>query len=441
MRIIILLIFSLNSLLCAACCEINLVINQGQHNPISIAINNFQEKSTEYSEQITKIIQNDLVNTGLFKVVPKQSFIEDKTGTGHMPLFASWKVIKADILVNGEVILKKDNDSSIDGRSMEVKFVVWDVARGINLATFSAKVDTKNLRSISHRVSDLIYENVIGDKGYFNTRIVYVSETGTRTNRIKRIAIMDQDGHNNTYITPPGGLSLTPRISPQSDKILYLSFKNRTPRVYIHNLKTGQDKILGRFEGISFAPRFSPDGNKVVMSIAKNGITDIYTFDLRNGQILRLTKDFAINTSPSYSPDGKTIFFNSDRSGRKQIYKMNSDGTNIQRISFCEGSYSAPLVSPNGDYVAFSKFISSEGFFIGYMTIDGKKEKLIAKGFLTDGPTWSPNGRMIMFSKEILSPKKTVKTRIYAVDINGLHEREIPTTTDASDPEWTPLPK
>jgi TolB protein len=290
-------------------------------------------------------------------------------------------------------------------------------------------------------MADAIYKRVTGEDGYFDTRVVYVSESGPMDRRIKRLAIMDQDGSNHRLLTDGRSLVLTPRFSPTAQEITYLSYARGVPRVYLFNIDTGQQEVVGDFPGMTFAPRFSPDGNKVIMSLAVEGNSDIYTLDLRTRQAVRLTDSPAIDTSPCYSPDGTRIVFNSDRGGSQQLYVMNADGSDVKRISFDSGArYGTPVWSPRGDLIAFTK-IDGGQFYIGVMRPDGSGERLLTQAFLVEGPTWAPNGRVLMYFRQAPSDSKGNggSPRLYTIDLTGYNEREVITPQDASDPAWSPL--
>ncbi|ARD86273.1 translocation protein TolB [Rickettsia bellii] len=435
----ILLLFSFNNY---ALETIN--IEHGKADPTPIAVNNFEADSASdntVGHEIVKVISNDLKLCGLFHPISSASFIEEKTGIGYKPLFAAWRQINASLLVNGAV-------KKLENGKLKISFILWDTLLEKQLGGEVLELPENLWRRAAHKIADKIYEKITGDTGYFDSKIIYVAESGPDLKKVKRIALMDYDGANNRYITDGKSLVLTPRFSGSADKIFYVSYatKRRT-LVYEKDLKTGKESIVGDFAGISFAPRFAPDGRKAVMSIAKNGSTHIYEIDLATKRLHKLTDGFGINTSPSYSPDGRRIVFNSDRNGVPQLYIMNSDGSNVQRISFGGGSYMAPSWSPRGDYIAFTKIIrGSEGktFNIGvmkqYPQDDENSERVIASGYLVESPCWSPNGRVIMFAKGWPSNgKSSGKNRIYAIDLTGHNEREIKTPGDASDPEWSNL--
>ena len=279
-----------------------------------------------------------------------------------------------------------------------------------------------------------------GELGYFYTRIIYVAETGSKTQRVKRLAIMDQDGANNKYLTLGNELVLTPRFNPTAQIITYMSYFKNLPRVYLLNIETGMQEVVGDFPGMTFAPRFSPDGKKIIMSFAKDGNSDIYSMDIATRVVEQLTSHPSIDTSPSYSSDGKYITFNSDRSGAQQIYVMRSDGSNAKLISFGEGLYGTPVWSPIGDLIAFTK-IYKGNFYIGVMRSDGSGERLLTQNYYQEAPSWSPNGRVLIFYRETKSGKSGIggSSSLWSIDLTWYNERKIKTLTDASDPAWSGL--
>jgi len=416
--------------------ELRIDITRGTVEPLPIAITDFIGMSTpeqEYGRGIARVIANDLERSGLFKPLDKRAFIQSNQAMSTMPRFGDWRVIKAQALVQGRAQLVAD------GR-LKVEFRLWDVfaeQQMVGLAYFTVP---DNWRRVAHIVSDAIYKRMTGESGYFDTRIVYISETGPQNRRVKRLAIMDQDGENHRFLTDGGTLVLTPRFSPTLQEITYLSYYGDKPRVYIFNIDTGRQEVLGDFPGMTFAPRFSADGKQVIMSMAKEGNSEIYTMDLRTRSSRRLTNHSAIDTSPSYSPDGKFITFNSDRGGSQQIYVMDSNGRNVKRISHGKGRYATPVWSPRGDLIAFTKFTGGR-FFIGVMHPDGKGERLLAEDFLVEAPTWAPNGRVLMFFRQEPSKKDGSggKSRLYSIDLTGHNERQVITPLDGSDPAWSPL--
>ena len=418
-----------------AAAELRVDITRGSVRPMPIAVTNFigaEAGERDIGRDIAAVIKSDLELSGLFKPVDPKAFIAVENSLDTVPNFQNWSVLNADALAQGKVTL-------LPGNRIRIKFRLWDVAP--QKQSFGQKFTTvaSNWRRIAHIISDAIYKRVTGEDGYFDTRIVYIAETGREDRRIKRLAIMDWDGANHHFLTDGSDLVLTPRFSPSRQEITYMSYFRNVPRVYIFNIETGRQEMLGDFPGMTFAPRFSPDGNTVIMSMAKDGNTEIYTMDLRTRAVKRLTRHSAIDTSPYISPDGKKIVFNSDRSGGQQLYVMNADGSSVRRISFGKGRYATPVWSPRGDLIAFTK-ISGGRFFIGVMAPDGSGERLLADGFLVEAPTWSPNGRVLMFFRETpLANKGGKRTRLFSIDLTGQNVRQIVTPMDASDPAWSPL--
>jgi TolB protein len=416
--------------------EVNIDVNHPNSQPMPIALPDFRGASpqeNEFGHGIVQVVSADLERSGLFRPLDPKSFIQDPAGAPPTPRFADWRIINAQALVTGGVTAQPD------GR-FKVEFRLWDVVAGVQMTGFAYTTTSDNLRRISHIVADAIYKRITGEEGYFDTRIVYIAESGPADRRIKRLAIMDQDGFNNRMLTQGRELVLTPRFSPTAQEITYMSYARGTPRVYLFNIDTGQQELLGDYPGMTFAPRFSPDGNKVIFSLSTNGATQIYTQDLRTRKVTQVTTTTAIDTSPCYSPDGKYITFNSDRGGVQQIYTMNADGSDIKRISFGAGRYATPVWSPRGDLIAFTKW-EHDDFQIGVMRPDGSGERILSHGFLVEGPTWAPNGRVLMFFKQTQSDSKGRggSTRLVSVDLTGSNEREVVTPQDASDPAWSPL--
>lgn len=419
----------------AARAELRVDITQGRVEPLPIAINSFYGAGAETSQtgaDIAGVVGADLERSGLFRPVDRRAFIQSVASLQAGPRFGDWRLINAQALVHGAV------EVQADGR-LKVEFRLWDVFAEQQMMGLAYFTTPSNWRRVAHIISDAIYNRLTGERGYFDTRIVYVAESGPQDRRVKRLAIMDQDGENHRFLTDGRSLVLTPRFSPTTQEITYLSYVGDTPRVYLFNLSTGQQEVLGDFPGMTFAPRFSPDGNKVIMSMARQGNSEIYVMDLRTRQVTRLTDHPAIDTSPCYSPDGTRIVFNSDRGGTQQLYVMSADGSDVQRITFNPGRYATPVWSPRGDLIAFTRIYQGE-FFIGVMRPDGSGERMLTKGFLVEGPTWAPNGRVLSFYRQTPADDQgRQSSRIYTIDLTGFNERELVTPVDGSDPAWSPL--
>jgi len=419
-------------------------ITRGNLNPLPVAVSPlFQDKKSkiefqrelnldDIGSEISKVVENNLKQSGLFNPLSKDAFLQ-KPDIAHLkPRFEDWALIKAQALITGKV--------SIDNGKLKVEFRLWDVLAGREMLALAFTTVPNNWRRVGHIITDKVYERLTGEKGYFDTRIIYVSEEGLKTQRVKKLAIMDQDGFNTKYLTLGNELVLTPRFNPTNQMVTYLSYFRNLPRVYLLDIETGIQEVVGDFPGMTFAPRFSPDGKKIIMSFAKDGKSDIYIMDLENRIVEQITNHPSIDTSPSYSPDGKYITFNSDRSGYQQIYVMKSDGSNVKRISFGNGLYGTPVWSPRGDLIAFTKLHKGK-FYIGVMRTDGKGERLLTENFYQEAPSWSPNGRVLIFYRETKTNEKGegFSAKLWSIDLTGYNERLVETQTDASDPSWSSL--
>jgi TolB protein len=416
--------------------ELRIDITRGTVEPLPIAVTEFLgggPRDQRYGKDIARVIAADLERSGLFRAIDSRAFIQAVQSLETLPRFGDWRVINAQALVQGRAQIMPD------GR-LKVEFRLWDVfaeQQMVGLAYFTVP---DNWRRVAHIVADAIYKRITGEDGYFDTRIVYIAESGPLNRRIKRLAIMDQDGENHRFLTDGSALVLTPRFSPTLQEIVYLSYYGNVPRVYVFNIDTGRQEVVGDFPGMTFAPRFSPDGRTVIMSMARDGNSEIFSMNLKTRAVTQLTHHSSIDTSPSFSPDGTRIVFNSDRSGTQQLYVMRADGNDVRRISFGEGRYATPIWSPRGDLIAFTK-INKGNFYIGVMRTDGSGERTLVEDYLVEAPTWSPNGRVLMFFRQSRSTAdgKGGRSRLYSVDLTGYNEREIVTPLDASDPAWSPL--
>lgn len=408
-------------------------IDQGVIEPLPYAVPDFVPETAaaaSYAAEIARVIAADLSGTGLFREVPASAHISKVTGFDNPVKYADWKAVNAQALITGAV--------SVNGNRLTVRFRGYDVFAESELGTglqFSGTTD--GWRRMAHKVSDAIYSRITGESGYFDSRVVYVSESGPKNDRRKRLAIMDYDGANVQYLTNSAAIVLAPRFSPSGDRVLYTSYESGFPQIHVLDVGKVQRKILSSGDGImSFAPRFAPDGRTVVYSQTQGGNTDLFSMDIATGAKTRLTSAPSIETAPSFSPDGAQIVFESDRSGSQQLYVMPASGGEARRISFGKGRYGTPVWSPRGDMVAFTK--QNKGrFHIGVMRTDGSEERLLTASFLDEGPTWAPNGRVIMFTRE--SQGSTGRALLYSVDITGRNLKPVKTPDGASDPAWSPL--
>lgn len=407
--------------------EVVLDLRKGNVEPLPIAIMNFN--GDKVAQDISSVIEADLRNSGLFRPIEKAAFLQTNLASNSPPKFEDWRAINAQALVNGAV-------TQLPNGKLRAEFRLWDIFGTDQIAGERFDVDPKLWRRVAHIIADRIYEQITGEKGYFDTRIVFVDESGPKSRRVKRLAIMDQDGANMRTLTSGTDLVLTPRFSPTRQEITYMSFGGGQPRVYLLQIETGQREVVGNFPGMTFSPRFSPDGQKVIMSLQQGGNANIYTMDLRSRNTTRLTSSSSIDTAPSFSPDGSQVVFESDRGGRQQLYVMPAGGGEARRISFGNGRYSTPVWSPRGDLIAFTKQTGGK-FLIGVMKTDGSGERILTEGFHNEGPTWAPNGRVLMFFRE--SPGANGGAKLYSIDLTGRNERLVQTPSFASDPAWSPL--
>ena len=406
-------------------------VTQSNPQPLPIAIPDFVGGSpadAQAGANIAGVIRADLERSGLFRPLDPKGFTEHVTNINTVPTFQSWRAITAQGLLTGQATQQPD------GR-LRVDFRLWDIFGETQMLGVQFFTTPENWRRIAHMVSDAVYERITGEKGYFDTRIVFISETGPAIKRVKRLSIMDEDGANPIFLTNGSYMVLTPRFNPTAQMIAYMSYIGAKPRVYLFDIETGKQEMLGNFPNMTFSPRFSPDGNQVALTLETAGNSDIYIMDLRTRATRRLTTDPAIDTAPSFSPDGKQIAFESDRGGGQQIYVMNADGSGQRRISFGPGANGTPVWSPRGDLIAFTRRIGVQ-FSIGVMRADGSGERIITNGGRDEGPTWAPNGRVLMFGREAPGGRGS---SIWSVDVTGRNERRVLTPGSASDPAWSPL--
>ena len=407
-------------------------VNRGNVQPLPIALPGFvgSADDAKLGADITDVISSDLKRSGLFLPLDPSTFVQKALDPNETPRFADWRVINAQALVTGGIARQSD------GR-LRAEFRLWDVFATQQIAGQQFFTTPDNWRRVAHIIADAIYQRLTGEKGYFDTRVVFVSESGPKDNRVKRLAIMDQDGANVRYLTDGKELVLTPRFNPSAQEVTYMSYRGQDqPHVYLLNIENGQRELVGDFPGMTFSPRFSPDGQKVIMSLQPGGNANIYTMDLRSKSTTRLTDDSAIDTSPSYAPDGSQIVFTSDRGGTPQLYVMGADGSNPKRITFGEGTFETPVWSPRGDLIAFTRRDKGQ-FAIGVIRPDGSGQRILTEGFHNEGPTWAPNGRVIMFFRD--TPGANGGPQLWTIDLTGYNEYRIPLDGFASDPAWSPL--
>jgi TolB protein len=410
-------------------------ITEGVIEPLPFALPIFESETPDsqaYAQQISQVIAADLIGTGLFREIGPSAFISNITSFSAPIQYADWKAINAQALITGAV--------AVQGNQLNVKFRLYDVFSDAEMGSGLQFTGTpEGWRRMAHKVADAVYSRITGEGGYFDSRVVYVSETGPKDARQKRLAIMDYDGANVQYLTDSSAIVLAPRFSPDGQRVLYTSYETGFPRIYVLDVGSVQRRVLESQTGtMSFAPRFAPDGQTIVYSLSEGGNTDIYAMNINGGSVTRLTSAPSIETAPSFSPDGSQIVFESDRSGSQQLYVMSARGGEARRISFGPGRYGTPVWSPRGDLIAFTKQNAGR-FHIGVMRLDGSEERLLTASFLDEGPTWAPNGRVIMFTRETQGAQG--RSTLYSVDITGRNLRPVRTPEGGSDPSWSPLQK
>ncbi|MEQ7153993.1 Tol-Pal system beta propeller repeat protein TolB [Brevundimonas aurifodinae] len=403
---------------------IEVEIDQGVLRPFQIAVAPF---SGQNGASIAEVLSGDLRRSGFFEPINPASFIETGLTLANAPNFPQWTQIGAQAVLYGSVTPRPD------GRN-DVGFRLYDPYRQCQLVSYNFIATPEQWRRIAHKIADVVYQRMTGESGFFDSRIIYVAESGTELNRLSRLAIVDQDGYNPVFLTDGSEIILTPRFSSNPDEIVYMALGEDYSRIYLYNLTTGRRENLGEFDGQPLAPRYSPDGSKVAFSIIRGGNTDVYVMDLQTRRLSRLTSDPGIDTSPSFSPDGSRLVFNSDRSGTPRLYVMNADGSGQRPISRGGGSYTAPAWSPRGDLIAFTKSGGGQ-FGIGVMAPDGSGERMLSRSYFEEGPSWAPNGRYLMFSRQT----RGGDTNLWMVDLSGRVIAQSGYQGRGSDPAWSPL--
>ncbi|PZR00556.1 MAG: Tol-Pal system protein TolB [Cereibacter sphaeroides] len=409
-----------------------IVITDGVIEPMPFALPDFVDEggAGQLASDISRVVAADLEGTGLFREIPANAHISRVTSFDAPVAYPDWKAINAQVLITGAV--------QASGDRVSVKFRLFDVFSGQQMGEgMQFAGSAQGWRRMAHKVADQVYTRITGEGGYFDTRVVFVSESGPKNDRAKRLAVMDYDGANVQYLTDSSTIVIAPRFSPDGGRILFTSFQSGFPRIYEMDMNAVRSRALEEQPGtMTFAPRYAPDGQTVVFSLEQGGNTDIYAMNSQGGSATRLTTSPAIETAPSYSPDGSQIVFESDRSGTQQLYIMSAGGGEPTRISFGPGRYGTPVWSPRGDMIAFTKQFQGR-FHIGVMRTDGSEERLLTASFLDEGPTWAPNGRVIMFTRQ--SAGTSGEPALYSVDISGRNLRKLTSGGPASDPAWSPL--
>ena len=415
--------------------ELKVDIVAGAANPISIAVQKFEVSGDVRSKDATmirEVVESDLKRTGLFRIVNHDAFPE-YVKMHEMPNFKSWDAIKTQVLVQTKLSAESDNQYKLE-------FFVWDVDGREQIEAQSLVASRQSARRLAHIMADAIYERLTGEVGYFDTQIVFIAETGPVHKRVKRMAIMDQDGYGMRYLSDMDTFVMSPHFSPNMQSIVFLSYYNDDPMVWSLDLDTGEQRRLGQFGGMNFAPRFSPDGTRVAISLVKKGITHIYEYNIETKELRQLTFGNSINTSPSYSPDGKKMAFNSDRSGRQQIHVLDLETGAVERLTYGAGRYATPAWSPDGQFIAFTK-IADDTFYVGIMNPQGRNEKILAGGWFMEAPSWAPGSRRIVYyeTEKAIDDIERI-SHIRSVDITGqnIYDIELPDGVNGLEPTWSP---
>ena len=429
------LVFMCFAFIGVARAELKVDIIAGGVEPIAVAVQKIEtvgNVSARDAEMIRDVVDADLKSTGLFRIVARDA-LPEFVEMGKMPDFTLWRAVKAQVLVQAKL-------SAESGGRYNLEFYVWDVNGREQIEAQSLVASKKSARRLAHIMADAIYERLTGEVGYFDTQIVFIAESGPVNDRVKRMAIMDQDGYGLRYLSDADTFVMSPHFSPNMQTIVFLSFRDDDPMVWTLDLETGEQRRLGQFGGMNFAPRFSPDGTKIALSLVKNGITHIYEYDIESKSLRQLTFGHSLNTSPSYSPDGKKMAFNSDRSGNQQIYVLDLESGGVERITYGAGRYATPAWSPDGKFIAFTK-IADDTFYIGIMDPRGRNEKILAGGWYMEAPSWAPGSRRVVYyeTEKALDGIERI-SHIRSVDITGrnIYEIELPDGVNGVEPTWSP---
>jgi TolB protein len=407
-------------------------VSGAQNAPIPLAIPVFTDPTGNPSDiggQITGVISDDLGHSGLFRPIDPSSFVPNSIANG-VPVWANWSILGAQALITGDV-------QDQGGGQLRVEFRLWSITQQKQVQGTAYTTTAANWRRIAHIIGDVVYQQLIGESGYFDSRVAFISEAGPVTSTVRRLAVMDYDGANVQFLTDGSSMALSPQFNPTRQQLAFVSFQGNNPRVYLFDLQSGAQQLVGSFGEMTIGPRFSPDGNSLLMSVSHGNGAAIVKVGASGGGMTELTDYTAINVTPSFSPDGSQIVFNSDRDGNQQLFVMGADGSGVKRISFGDGQYAEPAWSPRGDLIAYTRW-GSGGFSIGVMQPDGSGERILSQGFLVEGATFCPNGRVIMFYRQTPT-EDGHDSRLVSIGIDGFNERLVDTPTDASDPSWSPL--
>jgi TolB protein len=373
---------------------LSIEITQGSDAGLPIAVVPFGWNGPgKPPEAIADIVANDLVRSGRFVSLPREKFVSFPARKEDV-VYKEWRVIEAEALVIGTI-------APAGGGRYHVQFRLFDVFKQAQLAGLQYTVDRTLLRTVAHQIADVIYEQLTGEPGAFNTRIAYVTREEAGEQRyVYHLQIADSDGHNPRTIVRSVEPLLSPAWAPDGKRIAYGSFEDKRPKIYVQNLADGRRQVIAQFQGINGAPAWSPDGKRLALALSRSGDPELYVLELASGRLKRLTNDPAIDTEPAWSPDGRHIVFTSDRSGRPQIYRMPADGGKVERLTF-EGEYnSRPSYSPDGEMLTLVS--ANQGRFqVATLRLDTGAMQVLTDTRLDESPTFAPNGRIILYATQV----------------------------------------
>jgi len=394
--------------------------------PIAVVPFGWQGGGPKPGEDVASIVDADLKRSGRFKTLPSKDMIASPhTGAGVD--FRDWKVLGMESLVVGQV-----KPNGVGGYI--VRFQLFDVFKGEQLAGYSIPTTARDLRATAHHISDLIYEKLTGQRGAFATRVAYITSIVQPTGKRKiTLQVADADGyHPQTIVTSTEPL-MSPAWSPDGLKLAYVSFEKGRPSIFIQEVYTGKRQRVASFKGINGAPAWSPDGRKLALTLSKDGNPDIFILDLARRTLRPLTRDPAIDTEPAWSPDGRHIIWTSDRGSRPQIYRMPSGGGKAERITF-EGKYNARAsYSPDGKLITMVTQVGPD-FRIGVLDLESFQLQVLSDGALDESPSFAPNGSMVIYAIKVKG-----QAELAAVSVDGrVRQRLALQVGDVREPVWAP---